>query len=166
MRRSIIIVACLSGLLSGCNQLPLKLSEDNSESRELVALIAYANKFVALQPEEQRKELNVASQSFQKDRSPQARVRLAMVLSLPGTAFTDEARAMSLLEPLANATGEDAAKPAVLRQFAGLLYADVGERVREQRKSAQWKEQATQLKDQLDALRAIERSIIERGKPK
>jgi hypothetical protein len=65
---------------------------------------------------------------------------------------------MNLLEPLL-AGGGDAAKGVPLRQFAGLIHAQVGERVREQRKSAQ-------LKEQLDALRAIERSIIERGKPR
>jgi hypothetical protein len=163
--RRLVILACLCALLVGCNHLPLSLSEDSSESRDVVNLIAYGHKFAGLQPEEQRKELNATSQAFAKDRSPQARMRLALVLSLPGTAYTDEARAMSLLEPLANAAGADG-KFATLRQLADLLYSNLEERVREQRKSAQLKEQAAQLKDQLDALRAIERSIIERGKPK
>jgi len=164
MKRAAVL-AWFCMLLAGCNHLPLLLSEDNTESREIVELIAYGHKFVGLQPEDQRKELNVTSQAFSKDRSPQGRLRLALLLSLPGTGLTDEARAMNLLEPLANAAGADG-KFATLRQFADLLYTDLEERVREQRKSAQLKEQAAQLKEQLDALRAIERSIIERGKPK
>jgi hypothetical protein len=152
-------------LLAGCNHLPPLLSEDSSGFREVVALIAYAQKVAGLQGEEQKKELNAANQSFSRDRSPSSRVRLALLLSLPGTPFTDEVRAMNLLEPLL-AGGGDAAKGLPLRQFAGLIHAQVGERVREQRKSAQLREQSVQLKEQLDALRAIERSIIERGKPK
>jgi hypothetical protein len=42
-----------------------------------------------------------------------------------------------------------------MQQFAELLHAQIGERLREQRRAAQ-------LKDQLDALKAIERKIIER----
>jgi hypothetical protein len=156
MKRLVFALALSAGL-AGCNHLPSLLSEDGSGSREVVAMIAYAQKFAGLQGEEQKKELNAANQSFSKDRSPSSRVRLALLLSLPGTPFTDEARAMNLLEPLL--AGSDAAKGVPLRQFAGLIHAQVGERVREQRKSAQ-------LKEQLDALRAIERSIIERGKPR
>jgi hypothetical protein len=149
-----LLVLCAA--LAGCNHLPVLLSED-SESREVLALIAQAHKFAGLQGEDQKKELNAANQSFTKDRGAASRARLALFLSLPGTAFTDEARAMTLLEPLVPPAGTARVLP--LRQFAGLLYADIGERMREQRKSAQ-------MKEQLDALRAIERSIIERGKPK
>jgi len=149
--------------LAGCNHLPALLSDD-SDSREVATLIATAHKFAGLQGEDQKKELNAASQSFSKDRSPYSRARLALLLSLPGTAYTDEARAVTLLEPLVPPPGT--ANVAPLRQFAALVHADVGERLREQRRSAQLREQTGQMKEQLDALRAIERSIIERGKPK
>ena len=72
-----------------------------------------------------------------------------------------------MLEPLAGN-----AEPGPMEQFAGLLYAHISERLREQRRSAQLKEQleamksiernAAQLKEQLDAMRSIERKIIER----
>jgi predicted RNA-binding protein Jag len=42
-----------------------------------------------------------------------------------------------------------------MQQFAGLLHVQLAERVREQRR-------ATQLKEQLDALKDVERKIIER----
>lgn len=158
---SAFAVACV--LLAGCNHLPALLSED-SESRDVLALIAQANRFAGLQAEDQKKDMNAANQSFSKDRSPVSRVRLALLLSLPGTAFTDEARALQLLEPLVTGGGTSRSQP--LRQFAGLVHADVGERVREQRRSALLREQSVQMKEQLDALRAIERSIIERGKQK
>jgi hypothetical protein len=158
-----IALVTLCAVLAGCNHLPGMLSDD-SESRDVVALIAQANRFAGLQGEDQKKDMNAANQSFAKDRSAPARVRLALFLSLPGTPFTDEARALTLLEPLV--AGGAAAKNLPLRQFAGLLHTDLGERVREQRRSAQLREQSAQLKEQLDALRAIERSIIERGKQK
>lgn len=161
--KTVLAVVVFCAALAGCNHLPGMLSEDN-ESRDVLALIAQAHKFAGLQGEEQKKELNAASQSFSKDRSPYSRARLALLLSLPGTAVTDEARSMTLLEPLVPPPGT--ARVAPLRQLAALVHADVGERVREQRRSAQLREQSAQMKEQLDALRAIERSIIERGKPK
>jgi hypothetical protein len=74
------------------------------------------------------------------------------LLSLPGTAFADDARAAGLLEPLASA---ETGASGPMRQFAGLLHAQISERLREQRRAAQ-------LKEQLDALKEVERKIIER----
>jgi hypothetical protein len=157
---SALVLAC--ALVSGCNHLPGLLSDD-SESRDVAALIAQANRFAGLQADDQKRDMNAASQAYAKDRSPVSRVRLALLLSLPGTAFTDEARALQLLDPL---VAGGAARSMPLRQFAVLVHADLGERVREQRRSAALREQSAQMKEQLDALRAIERSIIERGKQK
>jgi hypothetical protein len=120
------------------------------ESRQVVDLIAYAQRVAGLEASEQQRELNASSQIFSKDRGPYSRVRLALVLSLPGTPFCDEPKAAGLLEPLASKEG---AGPML--QFAGLLHTQITERVREQRR-------ATQLKEQLDALKDVERKIIER----
>jgi hypothetical protein len=158
---SALAVACV--LIAGCNHLPALLSED-SESRDVLALIAQTNRFAGLPGDDQKKDMNAASQSFAKDRSAVSRLRLALFLSLPGTPFTDEARALTLLEPLV--AGGPAPRGMPLRQFAGLVHTDLGERVREQRRSALLREQSAQMKEQLEALRAIERSIIERGKQK
>jgi len=150
-----------ASLLAGCAaifspspspQLPGAATRERDESRQVVALIDYTHIVARLLPEEQQRELNASSQMFSKDRSDYARVRLALLLALPGTAFGDESKAASMLEPLAGAAPQS---PGPLRQFAGLLYAQVSERLREQRR-------ATQLKEQLDALKAIERKIIER----
>jgi hypothetical protein len=161
--KTLVALLALCAVLAGCNHLPGVLSDD-SESREVVSLIAQANRFAGLQGEDQKKDMNAANQAFAKDRSAPSRVRLALFLSLPGTPFTDEARALTLLEPFVAVGG--AAKNVPLRQFAGLLHVNLSERVREQRRSTQLREQSAQLKEQLDALRAIERSIIERGKQK
>jgi len=123
---------------------------EERESRQVVELIGYAQRVAGLQADEQQRELNASSQIFSKDRGAYGRVRLALVLSLPGTPFVDEPKAVGLLDPL---VAKEAAGP--MQQFAGLLHAQINERVREQRR-------ATQLKEQLDALKDVERKIIER----
>lgn len=126
-------------------------AREERESRQVVELIGYVQRVAALQAEEQQKELNASSQIFSKDRGAYGRVRLALLLSLPGTAFSDDTKAVGLLEPLA--LKETVATP--MHQFAGLLHAQIAERLREQRR-------ATQLKEQLDALKDVERKIMER----
>jgi hypothetical protein len=85
-----------------------------------------------------------------KDRGAYVRIRLALLLAMPGTAFNDDTRAAGLLEAV---VGDTLQGPML--QFAGLLYAQISERLREQRRTAQ-------LKEQLEALKAVERNIIER----
>jgi hypothetical protein len=99
--------------------------------------------------DEQRKELGTATQTFNRDRSNASRVRLGVLYALPGAAIQDDARALSLLEPVAGGAG-------ALKGLAGVIHAQVAERVKVQKR-------ADQLKEQLDQLRAVERSIIERG---
>ena len=126
-------------------------SREEREARQVVELIGYVQRVAVLQADEQQRELNASSQIFSKDRGAYGRVRLALLLSLPGTAFSDDPKAAGLLEPLA--LKETVATP--MYQFAGLLHAQITERLREQRR-------ATQLKEQLDALKDVERKIMER----
>jgi hypothetical protein len=125
-------------------------AREERESRQVLDLVRYVQKVAGLGAEEQQRELNASSQTFSKDRGAYWRVRLALLLSLPGTGFVDDAKAAGLLEPLASAAG-----PGPIQQFAALLYAQINERLREQRR-------ATQFKEQLDALKDVERKIIER----
>jgi hypothetical protein len=126
-------------------------ASNERESRQVVELIGYAQRVAGLEAGEQQRELNASSQIFSKDRGAYGRVRLALVLSLPGTDFCDEPKAASLLEPMV--AKEPRTGP--MQQFAGLLYAQLNERMREQRRAAQYKEQ-------LDALKDVERKIIDR----
>jgi hypothetical protein len=123
----------------------------------LSTLIGYAQNVAAMAADDQRRELSGANQAFGREPSPLARLRLALLLCLPGTAIADDSRALGLLEPMAAGTaGSAGANAGPLRRFAGLLHAQVGERVREQKRSAQ-------LQQQLDALKAMERNLLERG---
>ena len=161
MIRIIAVLSCVSAL-AGCTAFfspapgaaGAASNRENRESRQVMELIAYTQKVAVLQAEEQQRELNASTQMFSKDRGAYGRIRLALLLALPGTAFSDDARAAGLLESLAAAAAAESL-PSPMQQFAGLLHAQISERLREQRRAAQ-------LKEQLEALKAIERNIIER----
>jgi len=57
------------------------------ESRQVIELIAYAQRVAALQAEDSNAKLNASTQMLSKDRGAYGRVRLALLLALPGTAF-------------------------------------------------------------------------------
>ena len=146
--------AALSTPGSGSGGSGASWARENRESRQVIELIAYTQRVAALQADEQQRELNASAQMLSKDRSAYGRVRLALLLALPGTAFNDDTRAASLLESLEGAGASESA-PGPMQQFAGLLYAQISERLREQRRTVQ-------LKEQLEALKAVERNIMER----
>ena len=157
--RTIAVLCCASALAACAASI-----RENYESHQVTELIGYTQKVAALRAEDQRRELNASNQIFSKDRRAYSRVRLALLLALPGTTFNDDTRAASLLEPLASD-----ADSSPIQQFAGLLYAQISERLREQRRAREQLEamkaierNAAQLKEQLDAMRAIERKIMER----
>jgi hypothetical protein len=135
---------------------PIEVLPPVDEAKQVAELIAFYTRVAALPTEEQKREFGAATQAYNRDRSMVNRIRLAVALALPGTPFEDDARAIGLLEPYAAPT----AGSSPLRQFAALLHAQLSDRVR-------WQKRADQLKDQLDALRAVERSLIERerGQP-
>ena len=102
------------------------------------------------------------------------RLRLALLLATLPAPLRDDARALELLEPLA-----DSGAPGVGR-FAALLASQIGERQRVARELERLAREADRaakerdrndkerdkreeaLKQQLEALRAIERGILER----
>ena len=119
------------------------------EARQVAELLSYYQRVAGLGPEDQKRELATATQSFNRDRSNASRVRLALVYAIPGTALQDDARAAQLLEPIASGSG-------ALRQFAGLVHTQVTDRQKTQKR-------ADQLKDEVEQLRAIEKDLVERG---
>lgn len=130
---------------------------------------------------EQKAALSRAQQRFISDPSAENRLRLATLLAALPVPLRDDARAMELLEPIA-----DAGSPGIGR-FAALLALEIQDRQRLQReverllkernqeraqaereRAASEKDRAERdkreeaLKQQLEALRAIERGILER----
>jgi hypothetical protein len=97
------------------------------------------------------REHDVARQVYNRARSDFNRVRLALVLSLPNTPFNDDGRALELLESVAkNADGR-------LQGLALVLSSHLQEQKR-------LNASVQGLQQKLDALRSLERSMIERSR--
>ena len=77
-----------------------------------------------------------------------------MLYALPSSAIQDDARALTLLE------ASDPAPAGAVAQIAQLVAAQVRDR---QRQMQEEQRKGDALRQQLDALKAIERSILERG---
>lgn len=116
---------------------------------------------------EQKGALQRAEQAFNADPSALNRLRLATFLATLGEPLRDDARAAELLEPIADATD-----PGIGR-FAALLASQVSERrrlareaervARERDRNDKEREKREEgLRQQLEALRAIERGILDR----
>ena len=98
------------------------------------------------------REYENARAGFARTRSEYDRVRLALLLTLPGTPFNDEARALELLEPMLRSPG------SILQGLAVLIYV----MAHEQRRLEQ---NIGKLQEKLDALKSLERKLLEREKP-
>jgi len=140
-------------LLAGCAGWPIPdLPGCTSEARQVIELVGYAQRIATMTAEQQRREYRRSNQAFAKDQGATSRMRLALLLATPGASVQDAARAASLLQPLASSG--DAASP--LHSLARLLYGQLNERVSEQQR-------ANLMQKQLEALKDLERTMIERG---
>lgn len=123
------------------------------ENAEVSALLAYYQDVVALPPDELRREYLSVSLSFARDRTELGRLQLALMLCVPGAAWRDDARLMTLLE---GASSRKAPADSPRRHLVELLHRLVAERQREQRR-------ADELQQKLDSMLTIERNL--RGRP-
>ena len=115
------------------------------------SLLLYFQYIRNLSGAELSREHEAARQAYARALTDFNRVRLAMVLSLPGTAFNDDARALELCETAAKHEG------GRLQGLALLL----GSYLQEQKRLTA---SAQGLQQKLDALRSLERSMIERSR--
>ena len=118
---------------------------------DVESLLLYFQHVRKLSGPEASREHEAARQAYARSRTDFNRVRLAIILSLPGAAFTDEARALGLLDTVAGHHG------GRLEGLAVLLGASLQE---QQRLAAD----AQGLQQKLDALKSLERSMIERSR--
>ena len=151
---TLALVTC--GALAGCSALHGPDGSIAPESQSVArpadgaeTLLVYYQNLRKLSGGDLSRELESARHAYVRTRTDYERVRFAMVLSLPGYSFSDEARALELLAPVSkNPNGQ-------LQSLAYLLAAHLQERRR--------LDASTQgLQQKLDALRSLERSMIER----
>ena len=134
---------------------PLKLPEEQEQS---LALLLEMARVVSGTAEDLRKDYNAAQNSFNKERTPVNRMRLAWLSALLGPGAGDDSRLQGLLEPLLAKNGGLAANHP-LRAVADVLMAQIGERTRQVREE---QKRADALQQKLDALKAIEKQLLDR----
>lgn len=107
-------------------------SEIAQNNQEVVELLGYFQRVAVLPPDDLRKEYTAVNAAFQRDKSDLQRLRLVLLLSVPGASFRDDAKLSGLLETAGSRPGNgDANSPQ--RQLALLLQKLNGERMRQVR---------------------------------
>lgn len=119
------------------------------ENAEVSALLAYYQDLLAMPAEELKREYQGIGQSFARDRSELGRLRLALLMCVPGAAWRDDTKLLALLD---GAASRNAPPESPRHQFIVLLLKLVAERQREQRR-------ADELQQKLDSMLTIERSL-------
>jgi len=133
-------------------QAPAPAPPVNEEEEQALALLVDLQRYSVESGDDLKRDLAAANLAMTRTKSDASRIRLAMLLTLASAGPPDDARAISLLDPL---VGKSNASP--LKQIATVLYAQIVERTRSV-KEEQKKTAAAQEK--LDALRAVERSLL------
>jgi len=158
-RLFLLVIGC-AAIVAGCGVLriaePLEpapwvqagMPQPASDAESLLFYFQYIRK---LSGADLSREHDVARQAYARAHTDFNRIRLAMVLSLPGTAFYDDTRALDLYDTVAKHEG------GRLQGLALLLSSNLQEQ-RRLTASAQG------LQQKLDALRSLERSMIERSR--
>lgn len=123
------------------------------EERQAAEVLGYANRVAAMDAGAQRRERDWSASAHAREKTPLARLRLGLLYALPSSAIQDDARALPLLEGGADGAG-------ALGQVARFTAAQVRER---QRQVAEEQKKTDMARQQLEALKAIERSILERA---
>jgi len=134
---------------------PIRLPEDQEQS---LALLIEMARSASASPDDLRRDFNAAQNAFNKDKGSVNRMRFAWLSALLGPAAGDDARLLGLLEPLVAKTG---GLPLThpLRPVADVMIAQLNERNRQVRDE---QKRADALQQKLDALKAIEKQLLDR----
>lgn len=125
----------------------------NEEEQQAITLLADLQRYAGESGDDLRRDLAAANQAVTRARTDANRVRLAVLLTLPGAGPTDDARALTLLESV---VGKSAGTSPV-KQLAAVLYAQIAERARG---VAEERRRTAAAQEKLDQLRAVERSLL------
>lgn len=166
--RGAFLLAAL--LLAGCAtppappptpvEAPAEKSAAAKEGDEVVALLAYYQRLVGMPADDLKREYQAANQAYARSRDELARLRLALLMSVPGAPWRDEARLLALLEGVGSRLP---AGESPRRHLATLLARLAADQAREtKRLEALVKEEqrrADELQQKLDAMLKIEENL-------
>ena len=124
-----------------------------TEDEQMIGLLADLQRFGSLPGEELKRELASALTTFSRQRTDVNRVRLAVLYTLVRQSPQDDQRALQLFENVA----KNAAPNSPIRHLAAVLQTQVVERQRAVHDEQQKADAAIQ---KLEALRAMERSLL------
>ena len=133
---------------------PQEIVIPDPAAEELKAILMYFNLISRLSANDVRREYDAARAAFAANPSEANRLRLALVLSLATNPLKDERRAMDLLEPM---TKDLRGNYTPLRGLALVTHT----LIREQQKLGT---SVQALKEKLDALMSLEKSLTERAR--
>jgi hypothetical protein len=125
----------------------------NEEEQQAIALLSDLQRYGGESGEDLRRELLAANQAVNRARTDANRIRLAVLMTLPGAGPPDDARALALLESV---FGKSAGTSPV-KQLAVVLYLQIAERTRG---VAEERKKTAAAQEKLDQLRAVERSLL------
>lgn len=151
------LAACaVSGTTAGR---PLPRPEILNPASSADALLAYFDALRKLPSAELAKATEQARKRYASEKSDARLMQYALALAVPGA---DARHAQQLLEPLARGnTGHD----RELRALAVLVYVDLTERLRLEASLQTQMKRTEELEKQLDALKTIERNMLQRETP-
>lgn len=139
---------------------------EQTKTSDTDRIMKFYARLAPMKATELARELEDARQAFEADRSDLNRMQLAVLLSLPGTSFRDDATAIALLSVLVK---DKAREDSDLRPLAIWLHAHLLEARRSdealQQQSVKLKEEqrrAESLQQKLDAILDMEMKMIER----
>jgi hypothetical protein len=136
--------------LSGCGTLGSRLAGDSAN------LLAYHAHVRGLSAAEWAKENDQSRPG--KDDGDLPRLRQAVLLAAPSATPRDHARALQLFEQLEREHRSD----SQLQNLIGALRAELAERRRLEEKNRDEARRADDAEQKLDALKAIEKNLMER----
>jgi len=173
------LMCVLAAYLSGCaiveSAQPLNVENEKkpalltTKANEVALVLAFFQRIRGLPADSLAAEYVLATQALAKQRSDTNRLRLALLLSLPNTAFRDDGRATSLAEE----TLANKAMDAELKPLALYIAAVAGEQKRQEdryqaisQKLKEEERRAEARQQKLDALKTIEKDLINREQTK
>ena len=174
-----VVMVGLAGQVAGCAYLESRggpdaarmatesatpdIPPDIRSSDSVEALLRYGALLRSIPAEALEREYAQASDAFTRDASAPNRIRMALLLSLPGASFQDTSRARVNLEKVIDDTGHHARQ---YRDLARFLAAMLNDRKQLEGALADERRQRQELQQKLDQLKAIEQDTGTRIPPK
>jgi hypothetical protein len=164
-----ILVLCLP--LWGCGGLGNQPSFfatghwDNGQAEDANRMLAYAQRLLMLSQDALQRERTAAMRALARRKSALNRLRMALLLALADPPLRDDARAAVLLQGIL----KDKMAATALKNLAAVLARVVDERLQQEEryrklaaKATEGERRADLLQHKLDALKAIEKTMINR----